>query len=159
MADTPTESSDEAVTPAEEATTAPEPQGDVDAGAAGQEEASTAPEEAVSAPEEPSSPSELDALKERLGALEAILANKDEEIKSLRDTAAKDSLIRDAGLPSKYAQFLHGDESGWGDQVSTLLELTSKTPARPRDPAVDAQVGSDSEDRETAILRMFGLAE
>jgi hypothetical protein len=159
MADTPTESSDEAVTPAEEAATAPEPQGDVDAGAAGHEEAPAVPEEAESTPEEPSTPNELDALKERLGALEAILANKDEEIKALRDTAAKDSLIRDAGLPSKYAQFLHGDESGWGDQVSTLLELTSKTPARPRDPAVDAQVGSDSEDRETAILRMFGLAE
>lgn len=159
MADTPTESSDESVTSAEESTPAPEPQGDADAGVAGQEGAPTAPEEAESAPEETSTPSDLDALKERLGALEAVLANKDEEIKALRDTAAKDSLIRDAGLPSKYAQFLHGDESGWGDQVSTLLELTSKTPARPRDPAVDAQVGSDSEDRETAILRMFGLAE
>lgn len=152
MADTPTESSDEADTPAEETTPAPEPQGDVDAEVAD-------PEEAESAPEEPSKPSELDDLKERLGALEAVLANKDEEIKALRDTAAKDSLIRDAGLPSKYAQFLHGDESGWGDQVSALLELASKTPVRPRDPAVDAQVGSDSEDRETAILRMFGLAE
>jgi hypothetical protein len=152
MADTPTESSDEADTTVEEAAPAPEPQGDGDTETAEQEEASAAPEE-------PSKPSELDDLKERLGALEAVLANKDEEIKALRDTAAKDSLIRDAGLPSKYAQFLHGDESGWGDQVSTLLELTSKTPARPRDPAVDAQVGSDSEDRETAILRMFGLAE
>lgn len=159
MADTPTESSDEAATPVEEVTPAPEPQGDVDTEVAEQEGTPTAPEGAERAPEEPSTPSELDALKERLGALEAVLANKDEEIKALRDTAAKDSLIRDAGLPSKYAQFLHGDESGWGDQVSTLLELTSKTPARPRDPAVDAQVGSDSEDRETAILRMFGLAE
>ena len=159
MADTPTESSDEAVTSVEEATPAPEPQGDVETEATEQEEAPAAPEEAPAAPAEPSTPSELDDLKERLGALEAVLANKDEEIKALRDTAAKDSLIRDAGLPSKYAQFLHGDESGWGDQVSTLLELTSKTPARPRDPAVDAQVGSDSEDRETAILRMFGLAE
>lgn len=159
MADTPTESSDEAATSIEEAAPAPEPQGDGGTEAADQEEASAAPEEPESVPEEPGNPSELDALKERLGALEAVLANKDEEIKALRDTAAKDSLIRDAGLPSKYAQFLHGDESGWGDQVSTLLELTSKTPARPRDPAVDAQVGSDSEDRETAILRMFGLAE
>lgn len=159
MADTPTESSDEDAVPVEEASPAPEPQGDGGTEDTKQEEAPAAPEEAVSAPEEPSKPSELDALKERLGALEAVLANKDEEIKALRDTAAKDSLIRDAGLPSKYAQFLHGDESGWGDQVSTLLELTSKTPARPRDPAVDAQVGSDSEDRETAILRMFGLAE
>lgn len=159
MADTPTESSGEAVTPAEEATTAPEPQGNVDAGTAGPEEVPAAPEEAASAPEEPSKPSELDDLRERLGALEAVLANKDEEIRALRDTAAKDSLIRDAGLPSKYAQFLHGDESTWGDQVKDLLELTSKTPVRPRDPAVDAQVGSDSEDRETAILRMFGLAE
>nr|DAE22543.1 MAG TPA: hypothetical protein [Siphoviridae sp. ctUWs1] len=159
MADTPTESSDEAATSIEEAAPAPEPQGDGGTEAADQEEVSAAPEEPESVPEEPGNPSELDALKERLGALEAVLANKDEEIKALRDTAAKDSLIRDAGLPSKYAQFLHGDESGWGDQVSTLLELTSKTPARPRDPAVDAQVGSDSEDRETAILRMFGLAE
>lgn len=159
MADTPTESSDEAATPVEEATPAPEPQGDADTETAEQEGAPAAPEEPESVPEAPSTPSDIDALKERLGALEAVLANKDEEIKALRDTAAKDSLIRDAGLPSKYAQFLHGDESGWGDQVSTLLELTSKTPARPRDPAVDAQVGSDSEDRETAILRMFGLAE
>lgn len=159
MADTPTESSDEAATPVEEANPAPEPQGDADTETTEREEAPAAPEEPASVPEEPGNPSELDALKERLGALEAVLANKDEEIKALRDTAAKDSLIRDAGLPSKYAQFLHGDESGWGDQVSTLLELTSKTPARPRDPAVDAQVGSDSEDRETAILRMFGLAE
>jgi hypothetical protein len=166
MADTPTESSDEAVTPSGEAAPAPEPQGDVDAAVVEQEEAVSVPEEAVSVPEEavsvpegPSTPSELDALKDRLGALEAVLANKDEEIKALRDTAAKDSLIRDAGLPSKYSQFLHGDESTWGGQVKDLLELTSKTPARPRDPAVDAQVGSDSEDRETAILRMFGLAE
>lgn len=159
MADTPTESSDETDTPIEESTPAPEPQGDGGTEATEQEEPEAAPEEPVSVPEEPGNPSELDALKERLGALEAVLANKDEEIKALRDTAAKDSLIRDAGLPSKYAQFLHGDESGWGDQVSTLLELTSKTPARPRDPAVDAQVDSDSEDRETAILRMFGLAE
>lgn len=159
MADTPTESSDEAATPVEEATPTPESQGDADTEATKQDEVEATPEEPESVPEEPGNPSELDALKERLGALEAILANKDEEIKALRDTAAKDSLIRDAGLPSKYAQFLHGDESGWGDQVSTLLELTSKTPARPRDPAVDAQVGSDSEDRETAILRMFGLAE
>lgn len=159
MADTPTESSDETATTVEEANPAPEPEGDADTEATKPEEPASAPEEPASVPEEPGNPSELDTLKERLGALEAILANKDEEIKSLRDTAAKDSLIRDAGLPSKYAQFLHGDESGWGDQVSTLLELTSKTPARPRDPAVDAQVGSDSEDRETAILRMFGLAE
>ena len=159
MADTPTESSDEAATPVEEVATAPAPQGDADTETAEQEEAPAAPEEPESVPEEPGNPSELDALKERLGALEAVLANKDEEIKALRDTAAKDSLIRDAGLPSKYGQFLHGDESTWGDQVKDLLELTSKTPARPRDPAVDAQVGSDSEDRETAILRMFGLAE
>lgn len=158
MADTTTESSDEATAPVEEATPAPESQGDADTEAT-KPEAPDASEEPASVPEEPGNPSELDALKERLGALEAVLASKDEEIKALRDTAAKDSLIRDAGLPSKYAQFLHGDESGWGDQVSTLLELTSKTPARPRDPAVDAQVGSDSEDRETAILRMFGLAE
>ena len=159
MADTPTESSDETVTPAEEASPAPEPQGDGDTETTKQDEVEATPEEPESVPDEPGNPSELDALKERLGALEAVLANKDEEIKALRDTAAKDSLIRDAGLPSKYAQFLHGDESSWGDQVSTLLELASKTPARPRDPAVDAQVGSDSEDRETAILRMFGLAE
>lgn len=159
MADTPTESSDEAAPPVEEVTPAPEPRGDGDTETTKQEEAPDASEEPESVPEEPGNPSELDALKERLGALEAVLANKDEEIKALRDTAAKDSLIRDAGLPSKYAQFLHGDESGWGDQVSALLELTSKTPARPRDPAVDAQVGSDSEARETAILRMFGLAE
>jgi hypothetical protein len=159
MADTPTESSDEAVTPAEEATPAPEPKGDGGTEVTKPEGPEAAPEEPESVPEVPTTPSDLDALKERLGALEAVLANKDEEIKSLRDTAAKDSLIRDAGLPSKYGQFLHGDESTWGDQVKDLLELTSKTPARPRDPAVDAQVGSDSEDRETAILRMFGLAE
>lgn len=159
MADTPTESSDETVAPAEEVASAPEPQGDGDTETTKQDEVEATPEGPESVPEAPGNPSELDALKERLGTLEAVLANKDEEIKALRDTAAKDSLIRDAGLPSKYAQFLHGDESGWGDQVSTLLELTSKTPARPRDPAVDAQVGSDSEDRETAILRMFGLAE
>lgn len=158
MADTPTESPDDAASPAAETTPAEEPQ--VDEGTeATKPEVPAASEEPASAPEEPGNPSELDTLKERLGALEAVLANKDEEIKALRDTAAKDSLIRDAGLPSKYAQFLHGDEASWGDQVSTLLELTSKTPARPRDPAVDAQVGSDSEDRETAILRMFGLAE
>jgi hypothetical protein len=159
MADTPTESSDEAVTPVEETTPAPEPQGDGDTETAEQEEAPAAPEDAESAPEEPGNPSELDDPKARLGALEEALATKDEEIKALRDAAAKDSLIRDAGLPSKYAQFLHGDESGWGDQISALLELTSKTPARPRDPAVDAQAGSDSEDLETVILRMFGLAE
>lgn len=160
MADTPTESSEEDAAPVAEATPAPEPQGDGDAEASKPvEEVASAPEEPERTPEEPGNPSELDTLKERLESLEAVLANKDEEIKAMRDTAAKDSLIRDAGLPSKYTEFLHGDESGWGDQVSTLLELTNKTPARPRDPAVDAQVGSDSEDRATAILRMFGLAE
>ena len=158
MADTPTESSEttdttetpEAVeAPAEDATEAPEPT-----------EAPVPAEDPVEEPsKEPDAAADLAALQERLSNLEAALAGKEEEIKALRDTAAKDAAIRDAGLPSKYAQFLHGDESAWGEQVATLLELTTKTPARPRDPAVDAQVGSDSEDRETAILRMFGLAE
>ena len=163
MADTPTESSEatdttgapeapEASAPTEEATSSTE-----------EAEKTEAPEPAEPPSEEPAeekdAAAELDSLKERLGALEAALAGKEEEIKALRDTAAKDAAIRDAGLPSKYAQFLHGDESAWGEQVAALLELTTKPPARPRDPAVDAQVGSDSEDRETAILRMFGLAE
>jgi len=154
MTDTPTESSETTDTtetpeaaeaPAEEATETAEPT-----------EAPAPPEEPS---KEPDAAADLAALQERLSNLEAALAGKEEEIKALRDTAAKDAAIRDAGLPSKYAQFLHGDESAWGEQVATLLELTTKTPARPRDPAVDAQVGSDSEDRETAILRMFGLAE
>nr|DAS36435.1 MAG TPA: hypothetical protein [Caudoviricetes sp.] len=154
MTDTPTESSETADTtetpeaaeaPAEEATETAEP--------------TEAPAPAEEPSKEPDAAADLAALQERLSNLEAALAGKEEEIKALRDTAAKDAAIRDAGLPSKYAQFLHGDESAWGEQVATLLELTTKTPARPRDPAVDAQVGSDSEDRETAILRMFGLAE
>lgn len=154
MTDTPTESSETTDTtetpeaaeaPAEEATETAEP--------------TEAPAPAEEPSKEPDAAADLAALQERLGNLEAALAGKEEEIKALRDTAAKDAAIRDAGLPSKYAQFLHGDESAWGEQVATLLELTTKTPARPRDPAVDAQVGSDSEDRETAILRMFGLAE
>ena len=154
MNDTPTESSETTDTtetpeaaeaPAEEATETAEPT------------EAAAPAEEPS--KEPDAAADLAALQERLSNLEAALAGKEEEIKALRDTAAKDAAIRDAGLPSKYAQFLHGDESAWGEQVATLLELTTKTPARPRDPAVDAQVGSDSEDRETAILRLFGLAE
>jgi len=154
MTDTPTESSETTDTtetpeaaeaPAEEATETAEP--------------TEAPAPAEEPSKEPDAAADLTALQERLSNLEAALAGKEEEIKALRDTAAKDAAIRDAGLPSKYAQFLHGDESAWGEQVATLLELTTKTPARPRDPAVDAQVGSDSEDRETAILRMFGLAE
>lgn len=158
MADTPTESSETADTtetpeaaeaPAEEATETAEPT----------EAPAPAEEPAEEPSKEPEAATDLAALQERLSNLEAALAGKEEEIKALRDTAAKDAAIRDAGLPSKYAQFLHGDESAWGEQVATLLELTTKTPARPRDPAVDVQVGSDSEDRETAILRMFGLAE
>lgn len=154
MTDTPTESSETTDTtetpeaaeaPAEEATETAEP--------------TEAPAPAEEPSKEPDAAADLAALQERLSNLEAALAGKEDEIKALRDTAAKDAAIRDAGLPSKYAQFLHGDESAWGEQVATLLELTTKTPARPRDPAVDAQVGSDSEDRETAILRMFGLAE
>ena len=154
MTDTPTESSETTDTtetpeaaeaPAEEATETAEP--------------TEAPAPAEEPSKEPDAAADLAALQERLSNLEAALAGKEEEIKALRDTAAKDAAIRDAGLPSKYAQFLHGDESAWGEQVATLLELTTKTPARPRDPAVDAQVGSDSEDRETVILRMFGLAE
>ena len=161
MADTPAESSETTDTtetpeaaqaPAEEATETAEPTESAEAPSPDEEPT----EEPV---KESDAATELDSLKERLGALEAALAGKEEEIKALRDTAAKDAAIRDAGLPSKYAQFLHGDESAWGEQVAALLELTTKTPARPRDPAVDAQVGSDSEDRETAILRMFGLAE
>ena len=158
MTDTPTESSETTDT-----AEAPEP---VEA-PAGEAVETTEPVEAPAPAEEPAEEpakepdavADLAALQERLSNLEAALAGKEEEIKALRDTAAKDAAIRDAGLPSKYAQFLHGDESAWGEQVATLLELTTKTPARPRDPAVDAQVGSDSEDRETAILRMFGLAE
>lgn len=154
MTDTPTESSETTDTtetpeaaeaPAEEATETAEP--------------TEAPAPAEEPSKEPDAAADLAALQERLSNLEAALAGKEEEVKALRDTAAKDAAIRDAGLPSKYAQFLHGDESAWGEQVATLLELTTKTPARPRDPAVDAQVGSDSEDLETAILRMFGLAE
>ena len=162
MADTPTESSETAET-AETAET-PEATEAAETVEASAEEATgnAGPVEPTEVPvpaEESDAATKLDSLKERLSALEAALAGKEEEIKALRDTAAKDAAIRDAGLPSKYAQFLHGDESAWGEQVATLLELTTKTPARPRDPAVDAQVGSDSEDRETAILRMFGLAE
>lgn len=156
MADTPTESSDQTEVPAEEPVEAPAEEPTAPAEEKATDEPAEAPKEKAK-PED--SPSDLEALKERLTALETALAGKEDEIKALRDTAAKDAAIRDAGLPSKYAQFLHGDESTWGAQVSDLLELTAKTPARPRDPAVDAQVGSDSEDRETAILRMFGLAE
>lgn len=152
MTDAPTESSEQDTPAAEDAASAPV--------AETQEEQPQETEEpSTEPPEEDAAPSELDALKVRLEALEGVLAGKDEEIQALRDTAAKDALIRDAGLPSKYAQFLHGDEAGWAAQVADLQALTTKTPARPRDPAVDAQVGSDSEDRETAILRMFGLAE
>jgi hypothetical protein len=163
MADTPTESSE--TTDTTETPEAPEVGAPAEEVTSPTEEAekTEAPEPAEPPSEEPAEEkdavTELDSLKERLGALEAALAGKEEEIKALRDTAAKDAAIRDAGLPSKYAQFLHGDESAWGEQVAALLELTTKTPARPRDPAVDAQVGSDSEDRETTILRMFGLAE
>ena len=163
MADTPTESSE--TTDTTETPEAPEVGAPAEEVTSPTEEAekTEAPEPAETPSEEPAEEkdavTELDSLKERLGALEAALAGKEEEIKALRDTAAKDAAIRDAGLPSKYAQFLHGDESAWGEQVAALLELTTKTPARPRDPAVDAQVGSDSEDRETTILRMFGLAE
>ena len=154
MADTPTEPSETTEPTTEEAeATAAAP---VEEPAA---EPAAEPEESTEEPETQDETNALDALQERLAALEAAIAGKDEEIKALRDTAAKDAAIRDAGLPSKYSQFLHGDESTWGDQVKDLLELTAKTPARPRDPAVDAQVGSDSEGRETAILRMFGLAE
>lgn len=155
MADAPTEPSDQAEAPVEEPTETTE------AEAPAEEPAVVEPPKGESAeePEKKADATDLDSLKERLGALEAALASKEDEIKALRDTAAKDAAIRDAGLPSKYSQFLHGDESTWGDQVKDLLELATKTPARPRDPAVDAQVGSDSEDRETAILRMFGLAE
>lgn len=157
MADAPTEPSETAAPASEEAEEAAE--------AASAEEPAAepeAPQEAEEPTEEPEAQDEagaLEALQERLAALEAAIAGKDEEIKALRDSAAKDAAIRDAGLPSKYSQFLRGDESTWGDQVKDLLELTAKTPARPRDPAVDAQVGSDSEDRETVILRLFGLAE
>ena len=150
MADTPTEPSETAEPATEEAEVT---------SVAPAEEPAKEPEEPAKEPEAQDETSALDALQERLAALEAAIVGKDEEIKALRDTAAKDAAIRDAGLPSKYSQFLHGDESTWGDQVKDLLELTAKAPARPRDPAVDAQVGSDSEDRETAILRMFGLAE
>lgn len=155
MADTPTESSDQAGAPVEEPAETTEAETPVE------EPTVVEPptDEHTEEPEEKAGTTDLDSLKERLGALEAALASKEDEIKALRDAAAKDAAIRDAGLPSKYSQFLHGDESAWGDQVKDLLELATKTPARPRDPAVDAQVGSDSEDRETAILRMFGLAE
>lgn len=154
MTDTPTESSETTdTTETPEAAEAPAEE------AAETAEPTEAPAPAEEPSKEPDAAADLAALQERLSNLEAALAGKEEEIKALRDTAAKDAAIRDAGLPSKYAQFLHGDESAWGEQVATLLELTTKTPARPRDPAVDAQVGSDSEDRETAILRMFGLAE
>lgn len=164
MADTPAESSettDTTETPeaAETVEASTEESGEAAETVEPEEAPAPAKESAEESAKEADAATELDSLKERLGALEAALAGKEEEIKALRDTAAKDAAIRDAGLPSKYAQFLHGDESAWGEQVAALLELTTKTPARPRDPAVDAQVGSDSEDRETAILRMFGLAE
>ena len=108
MADTPTESSETTDTtetpepaeaPAGEATETAEPT-----------EAPAPAEEPVEEPsKEPEAATDLAALQERLSNLEAALAGKEEEIKALRDTAAKDAAIRDAGLPSKYAQFLHGD--------------------------------------------------
>lgn len=131
--------------------------------------AASAPvEEAVtdSIPEAPGAPQsedgnrhgEVAALQERLQALEAQLAAKEAEQKAAAEALEKGNLLAAAGLDGKYAKFLSGDNTTWQEQVNDLVALRGAAPAR-RDPALDADMGADSEAMENVVLRFFGMGD
>ena len=101
-------------------------------------------------------PGEITALQERVQALEAQLAAKEAEQKAAAEALAKNDLLTAAGLDTKYARFLSGDQNTWQEQVNDLAALRGAAPAR-RDPALDADMGADSEGLENTILNMFGM--
>lgn len=101
---------------------------------------------------------EVESLRERLQALEQQLAAKEAEQKAAAEALAKNELLSAAGIDTKYARFLSGDESGWQAQVDDLMALRGAAPAR-RDPALDADMGPDSEGLEHTVLRMFGMGD
>ena len=175
-ADTPTETTE---APAEEPVAEPEgdeaetplpgiePDISTEAAAESPEEEKTPGEEpteaAAESPEEEPEAKEktpdVEALAQRLVALEEALKAKDAEIQALKDDTAKANLLQAAGLDAtKYSQFLHGAPEEWAGQVKALTDLRQPEKRR-RDPAVDAPATSDSTDRETMVLRMFGLGD
>lgn len=99
---------------------------------------------------------EITALQERVQALEAQLAAKEAEQKAAAEALAKNDLLTAAGLDTKYARFLSGEQNTWQEQVNDLAALRGAAPAR-RDPALDADMGADSEGLENTILNMFGM--
>lgn len=101
---------------------------------------------------------EVESLRERLQALERQLADKEAEQKAAAEALAKNELLSAAGIDTKYARFLSGDESCWQAQVDDLMALRGAAPAR-RDPALDADMGPDSEGLEHTVLRMFGMGD
>ena len=129
---------------------------------AAQDEAKAAPAlEVVPAPnalpaEADNKHGEITALQERVQALEAQLAAKEAEQKAAAEALAKNDLLTAAGLDAKYARFLSGDQNTWQEQVNDLAALRGAAPAR-RDPALDADMGADSEGLENTILNMFGM--
>ena len=132
------------------------------AGVAAQDEAKAAPTlEVVPAPnalpaETDNKHGEITALQERVQALEAQLAAKEAEQKAATEALAKNDLLTAAGLDTKYARFLSGEQNTWQEQVNDLAALRGAAPAR-RDPALDADMGADSEGLENTILNMFGM--
>lgn len=129
---------------------------------AAQDEAKSAPTlEVVPAPnalpaETDNKHGEITALQERVQALEAQLAAKEAEQKAAAEALAKNDLLTAAGLDTKYARFLSGEQNTWQEQVNDLAALRGAAPAR-RDPALDADMGADSEGLENTILNMFGM--
>lgn len=129
---------------------------------AAQDEAKAAPTlEVVPAPnalpaETDNKHGEITALQERVQALEAQLAAKEAEQKAASEALAKNDLLTAAGLDTKYARFLSGEQNTWQEQVNDLAALRGAAPAR-RDPALDADMGADSEGLENTILNMFGM--
>lgn len=101
---------------------------------------------------------EVESLRERLQALEQQLAAKEAEQKAAAEALAKNELLGAAGIDAKYARFLSGDESTWQAQVDDLMALRGAAPAR-RDPALDADMGPDTEGLEHTIMRMFGMGD
>ena len=97
----------------------------------------------------------------------AELAKVRAELEALKSQNARESVIRDAGLPVEYARLIGGDKESWKEQVDMLLALkgrgVSESPVQekapvsvPRDPAIDADY--HTEDNKLAQARnFFGL--
>lgn len=111
------------------------------------------------APKEEPKPNE--APTDEVAALKARLEEATALLEAERTKHARETLVRDSGLPAEYASFISGDKDSWKGQVDMLLKLRgdsveASAASVPRDPAVDADYTAD-DDKTNEARAFFGL--